>query len=468
MLIRNAEIAAGTLADVRIENTKISAIGEKLVQVGGEILIEAHGRGLMVGLHDHHIHLMGYAAALESIPCGPPQVESASALAHEFEVRVRHRSSGDTGWLRGIGYHESVAGDIDRAWLDHIVPHMPVRIQHRSGRLWIFNSSGLRELGVRDEDSSDPLERVAGRLTGRLYDADDWLRVQLQGAPPSLALASSKLASFGITGVTDAGVNNGLAEFQHFVAERERGNLLQDMLVMGGMELNATLNIDGVQCGPTKLYLRESALPSPEDFCAQISRSRDAGRAVAVHCVTVVELVFAASALQHCGRYPGDRIEHASVAPPEIVSMLAEQKLIVVTQPNFVRERGDAYLTDVAAADLPWLCRARGFIDAGIALGAGTDAPYGNANPWLAMAAAVNRRTEKGRELGKLEALAPREALALFASDPLSPGGPARQLRLGATADLCLLDRTWAQACADFASVSVDVTIKDGKQIWLR
>lgn len=468
MLIRNAEIEPGARVDVRIERARVAVIGTGLAPTRGEPVIEAHGRGLMVGLHDHHMHLMAYAAALESIPCGPPQAPSASALVREFELRLKQRPSGNTDWLRGIGYHESVAGEIDRAWLDRVVSHLPVRVQHRSGRLWIFNSCGLERLGVRDGDDSDPLERIAGRLTGRLYDGDHWLRQKLHSAPPPLAFASNQLARFGVTGITDAGVNNGRAEFAHFVTERRRGNLLQDVLVMGGSELDAASGCHGIRRGPTKLYLREAELPSVESFCARILQSRAAGRAVAIHCVTMAELVFAATALRQCGVHPGDRIEHASVASPDALTLLAEQGLIVVTQPNFVYERGDAYLAEVDPSEQPWLYRARRFMEAGIALAGGTDAPYGNANPWLAMAAAVDRRTRQGRKLGQAEALTPQQALALFTGDPLLPGGPRRTVKAGAPADLCLLDRNWAQACEDLASVEISATIKGGETIWVR
>ncbi|MCK0508173.1 amidohydrolase family protein [Aromatoleum anaerobium] len=469
MLIRDAELPSGARADVRIAGSRIAEVGARLAPLPGAAVLDAGGRALSVGLHDHHFHLMAYTAALESVPCGPPQVDSAAALAQALRDAERRRMSpGDGGWLRGIGYHESAAGDIDRDWLDRIAPDLPLRIQHRSGRMWIFNSCGLRKLGVTEASDHDPLERIAGRMTGRLYDSDEWLRVRLTGDMPSLARASAKLARFGVTGLTDAGLRNGLREFHHFVGERERGKLSQDVLMMGGPELDTAPDVAGIRRGPTKLYLRESTLPAFDAFCNEIQRSRQAGRAVAIHCVTLAELVFATAALQHCGIHAGDRIEHASVAPPDALELLAAQGLTVVTQPNFVFERGDAYLAEVAGEDRPWLYRGRAFIDAGIALGAGTDAPYGDANPWAAMAAAVNRRTCGGRALGPDEALSPDEALALFSTDPLAPGGVSRRITAGAAADLCLLDRNWKQAYEELATVRVDVTIKDGRLIWQR
>ena len=65
-------------------------------------------------------------------------------------------------------------------------------------------------------------------------------------------------------------------------------------------------------------------------------------RPVAVHCVTRAELVLAATAFAAAGSHPGDRIEHASVAPPDVVELLSELPLTGVTRPNFIHEACDA------------------------------------------------------------------------------------------------------------------------------
>jgi predicted amidohydrolase YtcJ len=187
-----------------------------------------------------------------------------------------------------------------------------------------------------------------------------------------------------------------------------------------------------------------------------------------VHCVTRAELVLAAAALAAAGGRVGDRIEHAAVAPPDAIALLAKLPITVVTQPGFVRERGDAYLTDVEPEDRPWLYRGRGFLEASVPLGGATDAPFGDPDPWRAMRAAVERRTEAGVALGPEEALTPERALALFTSPPSAPGAPPRQVAEGAPADLCLLDRPWSRARGDLSSACVAATLCDGSLIWQR
>jgi predicted amidohydrolase YtcJ len=179
-----------------------------------------------------------------------------------------------------------------------------------------------------------------------------------------------------------------------------------------------------------------------------------------------VELVLACGAFAAAGARAGDRIEHAAVMTPELAEWVARLALTVVTQPGFIRERGDSYLRDVDAADRAWLYRCRGVLDAGIPLGGGTDAPYGDPDPWLAMQAAVTRRTLAGEMIGANERLTPEQALALFTAPRTAPGGAARAIAVGEAADLCVLDRPWAHAREELASECVAATIRDGRLIW--
>jgi predicted amidohydrolase YtcJ len=211
--------------------------------------------------------------------------------------------------------------------------------------------------------------------------------------------------------------------------------------------------------GAVKLMLDEERLPELDVLVDSVRRAHHSNRPVAVHCVTRAELVLAAGALAQAGAHPGDRIEHASIAPPDLVDLLTRLPATVVTQPGFIAERGDAYLRDVPSADQPWLYRCRGFLDAGIPLAAGTDAPFGHPDPWRAIRAAVDRRTPAGSSMSPSECLTPEEALALFTSPLEAPGTPTLQIAPGSPADLCLLTHPWQQARNHLEASSVRATI---------
>jgi predicted amidohydrolase YtcJ len=378
-----------------------------------------------------------------------------------------------SGWVRGVGYHEAVAGPLDREALDALIADAPVRVQHRSGALWCVNSAGIGLLGLDLGSDAPGVERDGrGRATGRLYRLDAWLREQLGlTQPPSLSDVGRELAAFGVTGVTDATPGNGPGSLRALAAALVGGELAQRVMVMGGADLpepTRTAAKAGLSRGARKLLLHEDALPSLEELTEAVRAAHAGGRAVAIHCVTRAELVLAGAALGAAGARPGDRIEHAAVAPPDAARELVPLGVTVVTQPGFVHERGDAYAAEVEPRDRPWLWRCQGLLDAGLRVGGGTDAPFGEPDPWRAMRAAVLRRSEAGLVLGADEAVSPERALALFTTPPEDPGGPPRRVAPGAPADLVLLDAPWRAAREELDAGRVRATLRAGRIVWRR
>ena len=435
LLIRDAELGAFRV-DVRCRDGRVVEIGAGLVASGDEEVIEARGGALLPGLHDHHLHLFALAAARASVKCGPPEVGDRDALA----AALAGAAAGE--WIRGVGYHESVAGMLDRQALDEVVSDRPVRIQHRSGKMWFVNSAAVKLLGLD-----------AG-FDGRLFRQDGWLREHV-ATDVDLAAVSRELASYGVTGVTDATPSNDDGTAGKIAAAGMR----QRVCPMGG---------DDMSSGTLKIMLDEYALPDFDALQARIAEAHRHGRPTATHCVTRAELVFALSALIEAGTMRGDRIEHASVTDDATMALVAEAGVTVVTQPNFIAERGEQYLADVASTDHRYLYRCRGFVDAGVPLGGGTDAPFGGPDPWAAIRAAVSRKTSDGRLIGPNETLSPERALALFTTPADVPGGAPRRIAVGDAADLCLLDRSWNEARLSLRHERVAATVLDGEVIFKR
>ncbi len=143
--------------------------------------------------------------------------------------------------------------------------------------------------------------------------------------------------------------------------------------------------------------------------------------------------------------------------------MIAALGLTVVTQPAFVAERGDRYLAEVEAADVDHLYPCASLIAAGVPVAGSSDAPYASADPWAAMAAAVSRTTRGGRPLGLGERVEPRRALDLYLGDFDDPGGPSRQVVVGAQADLCLLRAPLSAVLARLGDDQVAATLVGGQ-----
>ncbi len=440
-MIRRAEVA-GRRVDVRCADGVVTAVDDG-PSGGADVIIDAAGGALLPGLHDHHVHLLAMAAARRSVQLGPPAVTSPSS----FDITLREAAAGGDGWLRGVGYHESVAGPLDRTRLDALVPHRPARVQHRTGQLWVLNTVALQLVAL---DVAD----------GRLYRMDDVLRRRIDGPPPDIAAAAAELAGHGITGVTDMTPAEDPAELELLATAAGAPGFPLHVVVTGAPSLAA---IDSeLPRGPVKVVLDEDRLPPLDELGRWFREARVAGRNVAVHCVTRVELLLALAAWDDVGVEPGDRIEHGAVIPVELIPELAGRGLVVVTQPSFVTARGDQYLADVDLDDRPHLWRCGSLLAAGIGVAAGSDAPFGDPDPWRAIVAARDRTTPTGQVLGAGERITARRALDMYLAPLADPAGPPRRVAPGVPADLCLLATPLDDALRDPAAVTVVATVTGG------
>ena len=207
--------------------------------------------------------------------------------------------------------------------------------------------------------------------------------------------------------------------------------------------------------------LDDDTLPPLDELADRIRAAHAAGRPAAVHCVTRVQLVLTLAALDLAGRLPGDRIEHGAVIGADSLADL--RGLTVVTQPHFVAERGEQYAADVPPDDLADLWRLRSLIDAGVDVAAGSDAPFGDCDPWRSMRAAVRRPELFAAD----EAVSPGRALALWLGEPAAPG-TARLVAPGRPADLTLLRAGPREALDSLASDLVAATFIGGEPVYVR
>ena len=424
MLIRRAVLIDGTRTDIRVGD-RIVEVCEGLRTMPGEAEFDAAGGTVLPGLHDQHIHLRAAAAALHSVRVGPENVRGKDGLA---DVLARATPDGD-GWIRAVGYHDSVAGPLDRHVLDEITAGTPVRVQHRSGVQWTLNTAGLHRIGA------------PGHRDGILRSDDpSWA---LPHTDPDLDGLAARLTRYGVTDVTDATPDLGAGDIT---------------------DLHERLPQTVRALAPGKRILHDDDLDL-DALTRWIRHTHSVGVPVALHCVTAAQLVVGLAAFGAAGRHPLDRIEHAAVVPDDSVGDLAQSGVAVVTQPNFVAERGDQYLVDVPAAEHHELWRLATLLRAGVPVALSTDAPFGDADPWAAMRAAVNRRTRSGDVLGPDERIGAATALALFVSR--RPGAPA-VVAQGRPGNLVVLETPPDETLADLDAGAVAATVIGGEVAYER
>jgi predicted amidohydrolase YtcJ len=441
LILRNVAPADGTILDIAIKDGRIAAMGPRLAGRGPEI--DGKGNALLPGLVDHHLHLFATAAHKGSLDLrGHSGVDTFVAALQSAATQAPHGR-----WIRATGYDERLAGLLDRDQLDVWLPRNPARILDRTGALWMLNSRALEALGCGPFPNCVETS-AAGRPTGRIWRGDDWLRAHLPTSPPSLEALGRELASYGITHVTDAGASNGPEEARLLSAAA----MPQRLTIMGREDLPPS---PAYTLGPVKLMLDDRDLPEISALAARIRTARTLNRAVAAHCVTLAELVTYMSALGEAGgAREGDRIEHGGIIPHSLIADIASAGLTVVTQPSFIYDRGDRYLSEVDPRDLPDLYRLYSLKSGGVQVIAGSDAPYGTLDPWAAMRAARDRKSASGRLIGETERLTPSAALNLFL-------GPAPAL--GSPADLCMLTCAWPEALDALSADRLSLVLIDGK-----
>ena len=397
-------------------------------------MLDAAGGTVIPGIHDHHVHLRSAAAALTSARVGPAEVRGRDDLARA----LADAAVGSDGWIRAVGYHEAVAGPLDRAVLDEVSPQVPVRVQHRSGVLWTLNSAGLARVGLTDH------------ADGRLRSADRSWSDTLQRNEDGLAEVSRRLSAHGVTGVTDATPDFEVSDIVKLMEAHRHGELRQR-----------------VHClAPGKRILHDVDLDHDE-LVAWIAERHAADAPVAVHCVTAAQLVVTLSALREAGTHPQDRIEHAAVVPDDSIAELTDLNVTVVTQPNFVAERGDQYLADIPAAEHHELWRVASLRSAGVKLALSTDMPFGDGDPWASMRAAVHRTTAAGAVLGADECVSAREALTMFFGTSVEPTD-VRSIQPGQLGDLCVLAAPPSEVLSELDPAMVAATVVAGEVVFER
>ena len=187
-----------------------------------------------------------------------------------------------------------------------------------------------------------------------------------------------------------------------------------------------------------------------------------------MHCVTAAQLVVTLAALRSAGTHPHDRIEHAAVVPDDSLADLVDSGATVVTQPNFVAERGDQYLADVPAAEHHELWRVASLRSAGVPVALSTDMPFGDADPWASDACRGAPHAPRRARFSAPPNVSRRaEALAMFLGEPDQPASP-RQVAPGPAGDLCVLATPPAEVLSELDSGVVAATVIAGEVVFER
>jgi hypothetical protein len=430
--------------------------------------IDCRNRVILPGFHDAHLHISSCISRKMSLDLGPEHVKSIEDIKHQVSRSAGFKPRGE--WVLGSGYDEYYLSENrhpNRHDLDLAAPEHPVRLSHRSGHACVLNSKALLLAGIKS-DMEEPdgvvIDRdpETGEPNGILLGRSGWweagLVPELNGKDDTVASQrlGDELSSFGITTIQDAGADNGIKEWRRLASMVETGALKCRVTMMPGLsQFEQGFNkapAPLVRLGPIKVMIDENRgylNPSLEVLIDKTSGPYQAGMPLAIHAVEGSQLDRSIRLLETlksmCGPAKAiNRIEHCSVAPPEVLLRLKAIGAAVVTHPAFIYFHGDRYLSTVNSRDLPWLYATNGMNSAGLTVAAASDGPMAPPDPMRAVVAAVTRRTRKGMYLGREQAVSMGTAIGFCTINSARVEGiesSSGSIEPGKDADLVVLSR---------------------------
>ncbi len=485
--------------------------------------IDVEGRSILPGFVDAHHHLAFTGAELAAIDARYPGVASIADLVARIAEAAERTPDGT--WIRAVGMNPEMFPDgrLPTRWdLDEATRVHPVLVQHMSGHHALANSAGLEARGL-DDSATDPegghlIRDDNGRLTGYCLDAAQQLIVPagvdighhgpgfhddapLEEIVADIDRGSRASLAAGITSIVDAQVTR--RELAGYRAASERGLLGARMTAMPissqldefeALGIAGRFGDDRLAIGPMKFYA-DGALTggtaafttpygpageftgslywsSDEAFRDAIVRAHAAGWQIGVHAQgdRAIDRVLDAyeSALRaHPRADHRHRIEHGGGPRPDQIERMAQLGVMVVGQPRYFWDAGDAWLKALDADRAHRLQPYRELLGAGVRFALSSDAPVASHRPMDTIASAVLRTTVSGAVIGGDQALTVDEAVrastidaaaSYFADERLG------SLEVGKLADVAVLDRDlFATAPAELAEVAVDMTVVGGE-----
>lgn len=456
--------------------------------------IDGGGRVLLPGLIDAHGHVMGLGQMKSQA-----DLTTATSLDDALRIAKAFAESSGSEWVRGRGWNQVVwkLGRFPTAKeLDGAVADRPAWLERVDGHAGWANSLALQRAGIT-RTTPDPvggrIERDAnGDATGVLVDAA-MLLVENSIPPPSeddradaLDAALDEMASVGLTGVHDAGIDE--ATFRVYRRYAQQGRMSARIYAMIG---GTDKDFDAIAAGgllrdehgdgmltvrSVKLYAdgalgsRGAALLAPysddpknsgllfstqAQMVAMMEKAFARGYQVNVHAIgdrgSRVVLDSFAEAFK---RYPEakarrNRIEHAQVVALDDIPRFAELGLIASMQPTHATSDMNMAEDRVGAERLRGAYAWRTFLKQGTVVAGGSDFPVESANPFYGLYSAITRQDHEGRPPGGWhpeQAMTREEALRAFTLDAAYAANQEKDLGTlepGKQADFILIDRDY-------------------------
>ncbi len=472
VLLRNATVLTmdprrPRARTIGVWNGRIFGVDEEVEGCRAVREVDLGGATVLPGFHDAHCHTSSYGVAATQLELSDsPTVD---VVLDRVAEHAHGLPAGD--WVIGVGYLDRERPDRHptRAELDRAAEGRPVWLTHRSGHLCVVSSAVLRLLPnpIPTAAAGYVARDGAGESTGLLEEAAMELVKEVVGCGSveeivsAIDVATRQYVSEGLTSVTEAGigcpgVDHSPLEIGAWQVAADRGlartrahlmiysGLLHDVprhltdraRVGLDLGLRTGLGDDRVRVSAMKIWLDGAGsagraasagdddpdshlVEDPALLHASVVEAHRAGWQVAAHAMGDHAVDLFLEALTKAGpeeevRRRRHRIEHGGLIRPDQVARLARYGVVVVIQPVFISEFGDALTGRFGLDRVDWSIRHRTLLDAGVVVAASSDRPVAPGSPLLGVQAMVERTTASGAAYGPRERVGVEEALHAY------------------------------------------------------
>ncbi len=478
--------------------------------------IHLHGKFVMPGFNDAHVHLGHAGADLLSVRLNG--VASIAELQKLVADAVSHHQEGE--WIVGSGWDHTLWPDKKfptKEELDAVSPKNPVFLTHISGHVAVANSLALRHGEITKDTPNPPggvIERDAnGEPTGMLEE--DSAMGLVSDRIPDLKIDQRRrgilmaLADAAKNGVTSGQDFSDWADFLVYVQLKQEGKLtlritewlpfIDSMDQLENMRAQGGTTDPWLRTGPVKGFLdgalgsRTAAMlapysddPStsgiltndPDKFRAMAIERDRAGFQINFHAIgdkanREALDIFEAVLKTNGPRDRRDRVEHAQVLAPEDLPRFAQLNVIASMQPSHettdMRWAGQRLGPERSKGAYAWAS----LLKSGAHLAFGTDYDVEPINPMRGLYACVTRELPEGGPVGGWE---PQEKISLQDCIRAYTTGSAYaqfeegkkgELKVGEFADFIVLsDDITKIPPKQFAKVTVLRTVVGGRTVY--
>jgi predicted amidohydrolase YtcJ len=489
---------------VAVKDGEILAVGttaaiEELAG-GATTIRRLGGRRVIPGINDTHNHMMSMGKVLSEV-----QLYDARSI-DDIKERVAERvaASPPGVWITGRGWDESLLRDKrfpNRHDLDAVAPNNPV-VLDRVWNMLLANTAALQAADIGRETPDPPVDQLyAGRIerepsgdpSGVFRDRAKRL-IQDVVPPPTMAdreqyiqTACAEYNRLGVTSVAEPGLfPEQLRAYQN--VRRAGGLSVRVSLCLGGWGFGTTsdeetveqrIDDTGVYTGYGDPWLRMDTVKfmpdggvgdrtalmfepyenepdnygqfviSEHDLFRNVAWCHERGWSIDCHACgdRMIELVARAYAAAQDDRPDATirhRIHHAYLPTERTLELMRQHRIPALATIPFIHNLGESFVTSLGEARASRVMPLRTFLEAGVPLALGSDAPVTTHNPFVGIYSAVTRKTVYGRQLGAKECLTREEALRAYTLDAAwvtFEDQMKGSVSPGKLADLAVLDR---------------------------